>query len=241
MNIQIDSMSAKPPLWGSLRTWLILLLLVYLASGGHPLALRIPANSLLDIQKPDKNMSRVAVEGWITYDKAAELCKLAGQDLAALKKAFRGNAIVFSRTGRGCPWIALDDSWAEPEKHVNSGRRSDLRRARRNAEKIGRVTFEILSPTREELPSLLQEVYRVEAAGWKGRDKTAMLHDQRLGEFYWRDWTGKLPSTPAPARRALEAPLDSPPYPSTDWGYGGSPLIGVPDTNVYPLMIRDKE
>jgi Zn-dependent M28 family amino/carboxypeptidase len=32
-------------------------------------------------------MSRVAVEGWITYDKAAELCKLAGQDLAALKKA----------------------------------------------------------------------------------------------------------------------------------------------------------
>jgi len=40
-----------------------------------------------DIQKPDKNMSRVPVEGWITYDKAAELCKMAGQDLAALKKA----------------------------------------------------------------------------------------------------------------------------------------------------------
>jgi Zn-dependent M28 family amino/carboxypeptidase len=40
-----------------------------------------------DIQKPDKNMTRVSVEGWITYDKAAELCKMAGQDLAALKKA----------------------------------------------------------------------------------------------------------------------------------------------------------
>ena len=40
-----------------------------------------------DIQKPDKNMNRVAVEGWITYDKAAELCKMAGQDLAALKKS----------------------------------------------------------------------------------------------------------------------------------------------------------
>jgi hypothetical protein len=64
---------------------------------------------------------------------------------------------------------------------------------------------------------------------------------ERLGEFYWRDWTGKLPSTPAPARRALEAPLDSPPYPSTDWGYGGSPLIGVPDTNVYPLMTALKK
>jgi Zn-dependent M28 family amino/carboxypeptidase len=40
-----------------------------------------------DIQKPDKNMSRVPVEGWITYDRAAELCKMAGQDLAALKKS----------------------------------------------------------------------------------------------------------------------------------------------------------
>jgi Zn-dependent M28 family amino/carboxypeptidase len=40
-----------------------------------------------DIAKPDNNMSRVPVEGWITYDKAAELCKLAGKDLAALKKS----------------------------------------------------------------------------------------------------------------------------------------------------------
>jgi Zn-dependent M28 family amino/carboxypeptidase len=39
------------------------------------------------IQRPDNNMGRVPVEGWITYDKAAELCRMAGLDLAALKKA----------------------------------------------------------------------------------------------------------------------------------------------------------
>src|SRR5580704_12965626 len=39
------------------------------------------------IQRPDNNMSRVPVEGWITYDKAGELCRMAGLDLAALKKA----------------------------------------------------------------------------------------------------------------------------------------------------------
>jgi Zn-dependent M28 family amino/carboxypeptidase len=39
------------------------------------------------IQRPDNNLSRVAVEGWMTYDKAAELCRMAGLDLAALKKA----------------------------------------------------------------------------------------------------------------------------------------------------------
>ena len=59
---------------------------------------------------------------------------------------------------------------------------------------------------------------------------------QRLGRFYVDDWTGKLPSGPAPVRRALDAPLDSAPFPNTDWGYGGSPDIGAPDGNVYPLM-----
>jgi Zn-dependent M28 family amino/carboxypeptidase len=39
------------------------------------------------IQRPDNNMGRVPVEGWITYDKAGELCQMAGLDLAALKKA----------------------------------------------------------------------------------------------------------------------------------------------------------
>jgi hypothetical protein len=58
----------------------------------------------------------------------------------------------------------------------------------------------------------------------------------RLSTFYKADWTGKQSSSAAPARRALDSPLDSPPFPSSDWGYGGSPTIGVPDGNVYPLM-----
>jgi hypothetical protein len=58
----------------------------------------------------------------------------------------------------------------------------------------------------------------------------------RLDRFYHRDWAGNLPSTPTPTRRALEAPLDSSPFPNSDWGYGGSTTIGVPDGNVYPLM-----
>src|SRR5579863_8459256 len=39
------------------------------------------------IERPDNNAGRVAVEGWITYDKAAELCRMAGLDLAALKRS----------------------------------------------------------------------------------------------------------------------------------------------------------
>src|SRR5687767_319594 len=40
-----------------------------------------------DIVKPDKNIGRVAVESWITTDRAKELFTAAGQDLDALKKA----------------------------------------------------------------------------------------------------------------------------------------------------------
>ena len=40
-----------------------------------------------DIQSPDKNMGRVAVESWITTDKAKELFTAGGQDFDALKKA----------------------------------------------------------------------------------------------------------------------------------------------------------
>ena len=40
-----------------------------------------------DIQTPDKNMGSVAVESWITSDRAKELFTAGGQDFDALKKA----------------------------------------------------------------------------------------------------------------------------------------------------------
>ena len=39
-----------------------------------------------DLVTPDKNMGRVAIEAWITLDRAKDLLKLGGQDFDALKK-----------------------------------------------------------------------------------------------------------------------------------------------------------
>ena len=39
-----------------------------------------------DLATPDKNMGRVAVEGWITLDQAKQLLAMSGQDFDALKK-----------------------------------------------------------------------------------------------------------------------------------------------------------
>jgi hypothetical protein len=60
----------------------------------------------------------------------------------------------------------------------------------------------------------------------------------RWKQFYAQDWApATAPSSaPAPARRGLPSPLDSPPFPNADWSYGGSPVIGEPDSNSYPLM-----
>lgn len=58
----------------------------------------------------------------------------------------------------------------------------------------------------------------------------------RWARYYHQDWTGTLPQSPAPPRRGLPSPLDSPPFPNADWSYGGSPVLGEPDTASYPLM-----
>jgi hypothetical protein len=63
----------------------------------------------------------------------------------------------------------------------------------------------------------------------------------RWAEFYRQDWSKTSASPPdasssTPERRGLPSPLDSPPFPNSDWSYGGSPVIGEPDTNSYPLM-----
>jgi len=40
-----------------------------------------------EIQRTDKNAGRVAVEGWMSYDKAKQLCAMAGENLEELKKS----------------------------------------------------------------------------------------------------------------------------------------------------------
>ncbi len=59
----------------------------------------------------------------------------------------------------------------------------------------------------------------------------------RLGRAYVADWSGNALGNPVtPARRTTPAPITSPPFPAPDWPIGGTPVIGAPDTQTYPLM-----
>lgn len=59
---------------------------------------------------------------------------------------------------------------------------------------------------------------------------------QRFGAAYREDWQPTAAAEPAPKRRGYAAPLDSTPFPGADYSVGGTPVIGAPDTQTYPLM-----
>jgi CelD/BcsL family acetyltransferase involved in cellulose biosynthesis len=104
--------------------------------------------------------------------------------VAAIQEAYRGRGLVLVRPAQPYPRILLHQGWRNPESQLNSGRRSDLRRAVRNAERIGPLSYQILSPTPSQLGPILEEALEVEAANWKGSEGSAIAYDILRGPFY---------------------------------------------------------
>jgi CelD/BcsL family acetyltransferase involved in cellulose biosynthesis len=62
--------------------------------------------------------------------------------------------------------------------------RYDIRRARRRAEALGSISFEALAPSPAVVGSLFAEFMAVEAAGWKGRQGSALAAKPALRAFF---------------------------------------------------------
>ncbi len=84
------------------------------------------------------------------------------------------------------PFITLDGRWLEPESQLNPRRRADLRRAARRAAAHGPLRIDIHAPTPADFEPLFAHAIAVEARSWKGRDGTALLHDDRRRAFFRR-------------------------------------------------------
>lgn len=104
--------------------------------------------------------------------------------LTLLRRAFKSKGLLITRPAAGYPWINLDSSWAEPEKKVSASRRSSLKRALRRAEEIGTIKYEIISPKPQQLKGLLTQSLWIEAAGWKGRNGSALVTDGDRRRFF---------------------------------------------------------
>ena len=88
------------------------------------------------------------------------------------------------RQSSSAPYIRITAPWHEFESGISSRRRYDLRRAKKKAERLGRLSVDIVNPDVSMLDHYLNEIFSVEAAGWKGRAKTAMMFDDRLKCFF---------------------------------------------------------
>lgn len=106
--------------------------------------------------------------------------------LPTLRRSYGSRAVIRTVDRVGLPLIALHAGWAEPESQLSARRRQDLRRARRRAEAFGAVAVDVQAPAPHELDRLLGQALRVEAASWKGRVGTALLHDDLRRNFYYR-------------------------------------------------------
>ncbi|ANY82272.1 hypothetical protein BB934_28515 (plasmid) [Microvirga ossetica] len=94
-----------------------------------------------------------------------------------------GIAMV-AASGSKDSFISFGDAGNSVEERMSLSRRSTLRRKRKAAEKHGPVGFRILRPRPEELPDLLDEFFRVESSGWKGRAATGLQYDVQRASFF---------------------------------------------------------
>jgi hypothetical protein len=104
----------------------------------------------------------------------------------ALTGAYSRRGLVVSRPSSLSPVVALSDRWCGPEGDLPAGRRSDLRRARRKAQKLGEVSFELHAPTPQTLGPLLAEAFAIEAASWRGGLGSALAVDGPRAAFMQR-------------------------------------------------------
>lgn len=133
-------------------------------------------------------------------DSAAKLCETAAEHagrrldlsfldpgspiLAACQRfAEEDGWKAIRRTVLRSPYVPLDRSWADYQATIPARRRSKYRRFRRRLEEIGRVEVTVEDGT-ENLDALLDEAFRIEALGWKGKEGTAILSDPQVEAFY---------------------------------------------------------
>jgi CelD/BcsL family acetyltransferase involved in cellulose biosynthesis len=106
------------------------------------------------------------------------------ESIAACREAIGRRGFVRAKAGDKYPSLPLSDAWLDAGGGLSSRRRADLRRARRRADSMGTVAFELTTPDTAQVAGLLRIAYDVEARSWKGRNGTAIACVPKLADFF---------------------------------------------------------
>ena len=111
---------------------------------------------------------------------------VSSASIAAIRRGFQGAGVIL-RPQCKCPYIALRPGGKAPDKLLSCSLRSDLRRAERKADALGKVTYELHAPrTSAEFLPLYEQLLRIEAAGWKGKEGSALAKNETQRAFFSR-------------------------------------------------------
>jgi CelD/BcsL family acetyltransferase involved in cellulose biosynthesis len=117
---------------------------------------------------------------------SVELSLLHGETdlLAHIDRSARdAGRMVVERPISACPVVDLAGCFEDYEHRLSRNRRRSLRRGRRALEALGNLTFEVHDGL-DGLDSELEEMFRVEASGWKGRRGSAIASRAETARFY---------------------------------------------------------
>jgi CelD/BcsL family acetyltransferase involved in cellulose biosynthesis len=104
---------------------------------------------------------------------------MAGVRAAAGENGYR----CLSRSLERSPYITIDGDWESYEAGRSRKLLTELRRRRRRLADEGQFSFECVDGS-ERLDELLDEGFRVEAAGWKGARHSAIMTKVETDRFY---------------------------------------------------------
>lgn len=98
-----------------------------------------------------------------------------------LNKFTRHRAALIKKNSAPSAYLSITGLW---ENILSSRRKRDLRTARNRAAREGKVRVEIICPTKETLPRLLEKVFHIENSGWKGKQGSSLMVNKPLGSFF---------------------------------------------------------
>lgn len=93
-------------------------------------------------------------------------------------------ALHIQRSSASSQYMDITGSYDALSEQMSGQRRYDLRRARRRAEAAGELRADILFPTPEQIPALLDQAAQIEAKSWKGAAGSALIDHAGTLDFF---------------------------------------------------------
>ncbi|MET0068353.1 MAG: GNAT family N-acetyltransferase [Candidatus Thiodiazotropha sp.] len=104
--------------------------------------------------------------------------------IETFEKTAHKRGILLKVRNTGSPYIEISSGWDDYFQLLSSRRRQDYRRARRRLSDHGEVSVTFSLPNQGNVDQLLEEVFRVEQASWKGRNNTAINCRPEMKQFF---------------------------------------------------------